>query len=207
MRIDVEDFWSRFGIRLPNADGLPLDLASDLRVRVVEVTKDSAASWACFDARRLEALRGAMVAERALLRDVPLRIDVDRAIGTRRHAVPVDVAITLVDHDLPILQPRDRGGRTRIEARSVLAVVAENGDEVPLRARVAAAFGVSHRVAKDAERNVELCLAGDRTCVTPDARPQIDQHSKPRHSDTLDFRDVRRVPTGQQRAARGVNSV
>ena len=57
------------------------------------------------------------------------------------------LAVALVDDDFTVLEPLNRAGRARLQARRVLAVVAQYRDEVPLDLGIAAFLDVLHGVA------------------------------------------------------------
>src|SRR5262249_10837472 len=97
-------------------------------------------------------------------------------VGASAHTHSIGIAQRPVDDDGLPVGPRDRTRRTCIETRGVLAVVAEDGQEMPCRVRILAILHVLHGVSKYPEWDIEFGLASHRAGMAADAGAQIDQH-------------------------------
>ena len=166
---EIEDLRARALLRLAHHERFALDDARDLARRIVEVAEDAALGRAHAHARRLQLVLDAVRAEVALLGRARVRIDEQLIVRTRRHAGPAADARVAVEVNDAVAALEERAGRADVHARRFLALVAQHGEEQPLRVGERALLDRLHPAAVDADRNVVLRLAGDRARMTADA--------------------------------------
>ena len=171
---------------------------------VLQIRQHARRRGARLAARRRQALRDAVITERALLRHVLFRMDEPAAVRTRLDAIAAAETVLLI-HQHHAVRSRERGAhRANLRARGIRAVVAQLGHEELFHAgrkrpgpggeAVPAAVGriddrlfhvlVVHLVAlhprpEEAFRNVVLRRAGPHAVAAADALIHVDQHGPP----------------------------
>ena len=172
---------------------------------ILQIDELPRAGRADFAARRRQALRDAVVAERALVGRVRARVDVAAAVRAGLHAVAAAEAARLVHEDDAVRAPEGRADRADLRARRVRAVVAHLRHEehlhpvagrADLREAVVPAVRRVHMrvieivridlVALDPraeaalfERHVVLRFARADAVAAADALVDIDDHAPP----------------------------
>ena len=149
--------------------------------RIVEIGHLDRVGRAHDDARRLEVLLDAVIAEVALVGRVGLGVDVDRVVGTCVHAALAADAVVVVEVDHAVGRAVEGVGRADRHARGVVAVIAPHHGEVPAHVRERAGLDVLDPRAVDSERDVVLALAGDGAGVAADAGIAVEQEAESGH--------------------------
>src|SRR4051794_27769622 len=92
-------------------------------VRVLEVGQLPCSGRTGFAAGGGQSLADAVIAKRALVRYVMLRVDIPASIWTRLHTVTAAEAVGLVDQHQPVGRLKGRAHRADLDAGGMLAVV------------------------------------------------------------------------------------
>jgi hypothetical protein len=115
--------------------------------------------------------------EVALLDDRNQGVNIPRIVRTGGKTVFAADASVLVNNNDPIFPLPSRLDRTVDDTRRVFTLIAEIGKEVTRDIGIPSFFNHLYPRAIDSDGNAVLCLARDRTGVTADATPEIDDHS------------------------------
>ena len=177
-RAEVEDLRSGTLLRLAHHERLALHNAGHFTGGVVQVAEDAALGRTDADARGLELVLDPVRAEVALLRGPGVRIDEELIVGAGFHAGAAADAGRAVEIDDPVAPLEERIGRADADARGFVALVAQNGEEQPLRVRERSLLDRLDPAAVHADRDLVLGLARDRAGMTADALSQIDRKAE-----------------------------
>src|SRR6266853_2919253 len=104
--------------------------------RILQVGQLSRAGGASLAARRRQPLSDAVIAQRALLRRVRLRIEEAAPVGARLDAITAAQAVVLVHQHNSIRCSKGRSDWTHLRARRIRTVIAKLRNEEVLAAVV-----------------------------------------------------------------------
>ena len=200
----VEDLRAGRHLRLQHLDGVRAQELVNRIARVLQIRELARAGRTGLAARRLQPLRDAVVAERALVRRVGPRIDVAAAVGTGLHAVAAPEAVVLVDQHDAVVGLEGGADRADLRARRVDAVIAHlrHEERLALAVRVGLGKPVDAAVGRIDDRvihverihvialdpgpeevglvdDVVLELAGADAVAAADALLDVDEHRPP----------------------------
>ena len=133
-----------------------IDVVADLRRlegidALVQIAEEAGTATALDNALGQLALGGTLLAERALLNDALLLVQVAHAVGAGHGAELAADALRLVDLHGAVLQLMGGARRAHLHALGVLAVLALNGEEVHLHVREGAGTALNG-MRTDAQR-------------------------------------------------------
>jgi len=130
------------------------------------------------DARRLEADIDAMRAVVTFRCGVGVGVDVKRVVRTGLHAAFAADAAALVEIHNAVVTFEQRGHRTNLDARRIVAMVAAHDREQPPGVGKFAFLNIFYPRPIDAEWHFMLRFAGDGAGVTADALAIVDDEAK-----------------------------
>src|SRR5260370_36165983 len=101
---------------------------------ILQVGELASARWADFAARSRQSIRDPVIAERAFLGGIGLRIDEPASVGASLHAITAAKAVLLVDQDNTIWRNERCPYWTHLGAGRICTVVTQLRDEEVLSA-------------------------------------------------------------------------
>lgn len=155
------------------------DQLGDFILRIVQVAENPGSGRTDLDAGRLQPRIDPMVAEIAFLDDRHEGVDIPGIVRTGGQAVfAADAPVLVNDHNPVLPFPCCLNG-TIDDARRMIALIAQGGEEVASDIGVLPLFNNLHPCTKNPHRNTVLRFTGNRTAMAPDATPEIDYHGIP----------------------------
>jgi hypothetical protein len=199
---EVDHFGQRALLGLAHGDRFTTGDARHFARRIVQIAEDPALGRTDADARGKQAVLDAVRAEVALLGRMRVRVDEQLIVGTRHHAGAAADARLAVEIDDAVATLEECPRRADADAWRLVALVAEDGKEEPLRLRESAFFDRLHPAAVDADRDLVLGLARDRAGVAADAFSEIDREPVVGHAGVRLYQRQRKAPPRRHREDR-----
>lgn len=150
----------------------------DVRIRVVEVTRDDRLCGTNHDTSRLEADVDAVSAVITFCRSVSLWIDIECVVGAGLHTSFAANAAAVVEVDHAIFAAIESCDWADFDTRGVVTVIATHHRKKPSRVRKLSLFDVLNPGSIDADRDVVFRLACDGTGVATNTAAVVDDESE-----------------------------